>query len=120
MKQELSDLFDKTKEYVNVRTDILKLTVAEKASKAAAAIVVGGILLVCSLFVLLFFSFFAALYISESMGNSYCGFLFVGLFYLLVGLFVFLIKTNMIEKPIINKLVKILCKPNTVENENLH
>lgn len=118
MKQEISDLIDKTKEYVNVRADILKLTAAEKTSKAIAAAVVGSILLVCGLFALLFLSFFAGYYISEKMGNPAIGFLIVALFYIIVGLLIFFTKANMIEKPIINSVVKSFFKQNTDENEN--
>lgn len=114
MKQELSDLIDKTTEYLHVRADILKLTAAEKTSKAAAAAVTGGILIICFLFALLFLSFFAGYCISEKMGNSYIGFLFVALFYILIALIVFFSKANLIEKPIINRVVKSLF--NTKEN----
>ena len=118
MKQEISDLIDKTKEYVNVRAEILKLTAAEKTSKAIAAAVVGSILLVCGVFALLFLSFFAGYYISEKMGSSSIGFLMVALFYIIIGLIVFFTKANMIEKPIINSVVKSFFKQNTDENEN--
>lgn len=119
MKQEISDLIDKTKEYVKVRADIIKLTAAEKTSKAVAAIVVGSILLICSLFALLFLSFFAGFYISEKMDNSYYGFLVVALFYIIIGLIVFFTKSGMIEKPIINKVLKSFFKPNTDENNEI-
>ena len=118
MKQEISDLIDKTKEYVNVRADIIKLTAAEKTSKAIASAVVGSILLVCSLFALLFLSFFAGYFISEKMDNSYSGFLIVALFYIIVGLIVFFTKANLIEKPIINKVVKSFFDPKPENNEN--
>lgn len=117
MKQEISDLIDKTKEYIDVRTDIIKLTAAEKTSKAVAAAVVASILLVCGLFALLFLSFFAGYYISERMGSS-VGFLIVALFYIVVGLIVFFTKATMIEKPIINSVVKSFFKQNTDDNEN--
>jgi hypothetical protein len=118
MKQEISDLIDKTKEYVSVRADIIKLTAAEKTSKAVAAAVVGSILMVCSLFALLFLSFFAGYLISEKMDNSYIGFLFVALFYIAVALIVYFTKANLIEKPIINGIIKSFFKPNIQENEN--
>jgi len=105
MKQEASDLVDKLKEYISVRLDILKLTAADGVSNGIAKAVVGSVLLVLSLFFILFLSFAVGFYISDRMDNSYSGFFFVTLFYLIVAVIVFLSRKS-IEKPIINGVIK--------------
>ena len=105
MKQEAGDLVDKIKEYISVRLDILKLTAADGVSNGIAKAVVGSILLVLSLFVVLFLSLAVAFYISDQMDNSYSGFFFVTLFYLIVAAIVYFSRAK-IEKPIINGVIK--------------
>lgn len=105
MKQEASDLIDKLKEYISVRLDILKLTAADGVSNGIAKAIVGSILLVLSLFFILFLSFAVGFYISDRMDNSYSGFFFVTLFYLIVAVVVYLSKSK-IEKPIVNSVIK--------------
>lgn len=118
MKQEASDLVDKLKEYIQVRLDILKLTATDGISNGIAKAVVGSILLVLSLFFILFLSFSVGFYISDRMDNSYSGFFFVTLFYLLVAVIVFLSRKS-IEKPIVDGIIKsfLATKPDE-KNEN--
>ena len=118
MKQEVTDLVDKVKEYIGVRLDIVKLSAADGVSNGVAKAVVGSILLLLSLFFLLFLSLAVGFYISDRMDNDYSGFFFVTLFYLLLAVIIYLSRKS-IEKPIINGIIKSILGPKPQEkNEN--
>ena len=77
-----------------------------------------AVLGILSLFFLLFLSLAVGFYISDRMDNSYSGFFFVTLFYLLVAVIVYLSRKS-IERPVVNGIIKsfLATKPEE-KNEN--
>jgi len=105
---QVQHLAEELKTYVNVRIDIVKLTVAETASKMVAdtaATIISGV-------VFLFFLFFAsvglALFLSSVIGNSYSGFLLVAALYLILGFLIWFLREKWIRMPVMNAIIKQL------------
>ena len=104
----LQHLTEEMKEYVNVRIDLVKLNLAEKASSIAA----DTMAIFISAMIFLFFLFFAstglALFLSGIIGKSYSGFLIVAGLYLILGLVIWFARGKLIQIPIMNSIIRQL------------
>jgi len=106
--EKIETLADQIKEYVNTRLEQLKLSVAEKVSKAIAVIIAFFVI------VLVFFLFFvllcgaAAWVIGEWLQSIWLGFLIVSGFVFLIGIIMWLTKGRWLRKSIINQLTEVM------------
>jgi hypothetical protein len=104
--QKVENLAEHIKEYVNTRISIIKLGIAEKASKLIAWIIAGVFLLFILLFFLVFLSLSAAHGIGDALGKPYLGFLIVGGFYLVLALFVWWLREKLLRIPLMNAMIR--------------
>lgn len=114
-------VFDTVKEYLNVRKDLALLKVADKVSHSIAVSVGVLVISILVIFSLLFFSVAIGLLIAEKTGNACLGFSIVAGFYVLATLLVFLTRKSMIERPLIDFLIKQILKERNkaiYENQN--
>lgn len=103
-----NNLKEQLTEYVDLKIEITKLTIYEKSAKVAAVFSSVLVISFLTLFFFLFVFLAAAIWIGDMLGNRSLGFLIVACFYFLL-LFVFLmIRKNVIEKRIIDKVIEIL------------
>lgn len=109
-KTHVENLLSHTKEYINTKMDIVKLTAIDKGSNAisAAAVYIG--LAVISFFFLVFLSIGAALGISSALDSSYAGFLIVAAVYLLLGILLYAMQDKWVKTPIVNAIIKSFFK----------
>lgn len=112
-EQQLKDagLFERVKEYIQLRTRLAVLLTAEKVAEFYAGLASSLILLLCLLMAFLFGSLALAFYLSEVFNNTWCGFLCVTGLYLLIALIVQIIKKKLIEKPLMDSTVKKIFAP---------
>jgi len=105
---KVEELADTVKEYVNARIDAVKLTLAEKSSAIIANTIAG--LIVAGVFTLfiVFGSIALALGLGEYFGKTWAGFLFVAVFYLVIGIIVWLARVKLIRLPLMNAFIKQL------------
>ena len=102
------ELAEHVKEYVNNRMDAVKLTTAEKTSKLAA-IVIASVVVGLFFFSFLFFASTALAFVfSRITGELWLGFLIVAGIYLLLGIFIWLMKDRLLQIPIMNALLQQL------------
>lgn len=111
----MEELLEKIKEYIDTRIKLGKLVAIEKGSSILADIITTLLVVLFLVAAFLFLSIGLGLYLSELIGNTYGGFLIVGLFYFLIALIVFLTKDKFIEKSIINGIIKKIFKREGVE-----
>jgi Putative Actinobacterial Holin-X, holin superfamily III len=94
------------KEYVNIRIDAVKLSTAEKISKAMA----GALAFVVVIQLLALFAVFAGIALAfafaEWTGKFYWGFLIMAGIYLLLGLIIWLAKEKLLRIPLMNALLR--------------
>jgi len=96
------------RQYLENRWNLFLLNTSDKASgliSSVASILLIGVSMV---FVLLFLSVGAAIWIGSSTGNSSVGFLYVGLFYLVVSIILLVSRKQLIKIPVINKMINAL------------
>ncbi len=106
----LEQIVNEIKEYINLRTELLKLEITERSSVIGASIFSVLIVVVLILFFLFLGSIGLSIYLSEFVGNSYAGFLIVAGGYLLLGLILFLGRKKLIEEPLRDKIIRKLTR----------
>jgi len=115
---QVQHLAEELKAYVNLRIDLVKLTIAETASKMiadTAATIISGLVF---LFVLFFASVGLALFLSSVIGNSYSGFLLVAGLYLILGFLIWFLREKWIRIPLMNAIIKQLFSENGKNGKN--
>ena len=110
--QKLSDNFteisENVKEYIRLRTDLLKLTLTEKLSMILSALFITVILFLVFLFVCMFVSIAFIFWFRAHAGTLYGGALIVAGFYLLVGAVVYIMRNRLFIDPLVSQISKTL------------
>ena len=96
------------KEYINNRTDQLKLTAAEKTAVLVSLLMAAMIIAVFFVFAVLFLAIALSVYMGEVFGALYYGFLFTAAVILVLGMIVWIFRKQMIQYPLMNALLKHL------------
>lgn len=116
-KPELDDLINEVKDYLETRRKLGKLKAIDKGSQIAASSVTVLFLVVISSLVLIFISIAGALALSDALGKNYAGFLLVSLFYLLLGIILYIKRDSWIRDPIVNTLIQNFFKDSKHEDK---
>lgn len=104
----VEELFQKLKEYADVRLELFKLKSINKASGFMSSVITIVILIILFSAVILCVTIGAALLIGKWIGNSYSGFFIVGGIYLIAGLVIYSMRNKLIKIKVSNKLIKEL------------
>jgi hypothetical protein len=84
------------------------LETADKASSTISKMASFAIIAVSMIFVLLFLSIGAAIWIGHAYGETSMGFLIIGLFYLLVTLVIYVGRNTIIKVPVVNSILNAI------------
>lgn len=109
-KTHVENLFTHTREYLDTRINIIKLTAVDKGSSAVSSAAVYLALAVISFLFLVFLSIGAALAISSALESSYTGFLIVAGIYLILGILLYVMQDKWVKTPIVNAMIKSFFK----------
>ena len=102
----LEELFQKLKDYADVRMDLLKLKSINKISNFMSSVITMQILVILFLGVLFCITIGASLLIGEWVGKTYGGFFIVGGIYCIIGLVLYVNRGKWIKTRVSNKLIK--------------
>jgi Putative Actinobacterial Holin-X, holin superfamily III len=106
--RKIESLLEQVKDYVNTRAAQLKLSIAEKLSKAVADMVaklIAGLVFLAFLF---FGSIAAAIALGQWLGKLWLGFLLVAGFFLVVGILIWKTRNRVLRIPLMNSLLEKL------------
>jgi hypothetical protein len=106
------------REYVNNRTDQLKLTAAEKTAALVSLLIAAVVIAVFFVFAVLFLAIALSVYMGEVFGALYYGFLFTAAVILFFGVIVWMFRKQMIQYPLMNGLLKQLFAQEEEEEED--
>lgn len=106
------------REYVNNRTDQLKLTAAEKTAALVSLLIAAVVIAVFFVFAVLFLAIALSVYMGEVFGALYYGFLFTAAVILFFGVIVWMFRKQMIQYPLMNGLLKQLFAQEEQEEED--
>ena len=105
---KIEHLVHLAKEYVSLRIHLTELKLGNKSSLLASSLITISILFMIAFFFVLVLTVGLALWIGDSLGQSYLGFLIMAGFYLVVGLVLFIFRNKWIKEPVNNLIVKEL------------
>lgn len=109
-KNKFESIVQHFREYLEIKWKILVLDSSDKASSIASSLVSIILISAMMLFVILFLSIGAAFWIGDLYGSTSTGFLYVGLFYLVVSIILIVFKDALIKTPVSNKLLQALSR----------
>jgi len=98
------------KQYIQQRLLLIRLLAAEKVSRMAAAIITAVFVVLVGLFLLIFVSITAGLWLGDITGSLTTGFGIVALFYLLVFLFLIFFMKKILQNFFVNKFIELFHK----------
>jgi len=104
----VEELFQKIKEYADVRLNLFKLKSINKFAGFMSLAITLIILIIIFSIILLCITVGAALVIGEWVGKIYYGFFIVGGIYLIIGLVIYSMRDKLIKTKISNKLIREL------------
>ena len=99
MSGALGDTIDKLKEYIEIKTEQVKLKVLAQVAKVASNAIALATILVFSFFLVFFLSFGIAHLLNEVLESTFWGFLIIAGFYLLLVIVILLL----MQKGVIQK-----------------
>lgn len=108
IKDELGDIKSNSEEFITSSLNYYRLwgfKVSVKASSIFMTIILLSLFLMMAM---LFLSLFAAYAIGESLGYKPFGFLIVGAVYIVFTIIVYLLRKQLVEKPLLKKLSEII------------
>lgn len=116
-KDLINNFIDHAEEYIKTRQEYSKLLAVQKGSNALSSAIT--LLIIFSIFLcfFLFVSVTIAFLIAEYSGKNSIGFGAVGLFYLLVGVVIYIGKDRLIKIPLMNSLIKNMLKDASDEED---
>lgn len=116
-KSYITEMRKELHEYVNLRIEVLKLTIYEKSAKVTAAMASALVIAFLVLFLLLFVFLAASNWFGQMLDNTAAGYGLVALFYLVL-LFIFLmVRKKYFEQPIIDKMIDVLIEDDDEQNK---
>lgn len=104
--RKIGDITDTLKEYIDVRLDSIKLSVAETVSTVIANIMAGLFVVFFLLFFLVFAGIALALIIGEITGHNWMGFLILSGIYFLLAVALWKLRRKFIQLPVMNALIE--------------
>lgn len=103
-----NDLKDSASVYIEQKIELGKLTAIDKGSKLGAKFISGLVLGVLAFFTMLFISLMLAYYFSQLFQSYFAGFGAIASLYFVLFMIVLLARKQLIEKPIINGIIKTI------------
>jgi uncharacterized membrane protein len=107
---KVEELAGSVKDYVNTRIESIKLNAAEKSSFVIANAVAGVVVAIMFIFFLGLASIGLSIVLGEWIGKMWAGFVIVALFFLFIGIIVWLARGKLIRLPVMNALIQQLFK----------
>ncbi len=99
-------LFERTKDYVETRSDLFKLKAIKKSAEVGSSIISKVIIgSVFSIF-LLMLNFGIAFWLGVLLDSTYLGFFALAGFYLIVGLVIYSNRKKLLRSPIADSIIK--------------
>ncbi|HET7116496.1 MAG TPA: hypothetical protein VFI29_08400 [Hanamia sp.] len=104
----IEELFDKLKDYGNIRLELLRLKTIKKVSGTLSGLMVSVILIVISSLVLFCVTMGLALLLGAWLGKLYLGFFIMAGVYIVIGLIFYSGRNKFVKTAVSDKIVKEL------------
>jgi hypothetical protein len=108
-------LLDGTEEYFKTQQELIKLIALQKMSAVAGGLFSSIVIFLLFLFVVVFASISMAYFIAVYTGKPYLGFAVIAFFYLIAGLITYSKRKSLLEKPVMNAMIRNFFKEGSHE-----
>ena len=108
ISENINNLTENVRDYVNLRLDLARLTLTEKMAQLISLFLISVIFFIMGMFLLLFLSMAFVFWFGNDVGPAWLGALIVVAFYVVLGLFVYMRRYQLFLNPLVSKLTKIL------------
>lgn len=105
---QLEALYNEIKQYVELKTEIVKLDTTEKLTLLLSKLILTIVLILLGAMALFYFSFMVVYAIDSYLHNLVQSFAIVGGILLIISLWVYCMRRRLIVQPIVNYLGKLL------------
>ena len=116
ISDNISQLSENVRDYVNLRIDLAKLTLTEKIARLASFFLIAVIFFILAMFLLLFLSMAFVFWFGNDIGPAWLGALIITAVYILGGVLIFVKRHQFFINPLVTHLSKILMEDKD-ENE---
>ena len=116
ISDNLSELNDNVKDYIQLRINLIKIEFTEKAAKLSSAIMMTLLYFIIVICVLVFLSIAFIFAFREYIGPGWIAALIVSGFYIFLGFMIFLLRYKLFIDPLASLLSKIILEGDD-ENE---
>ena len=107
---KIGDLKESFKQYVNTNFELKKLEAIEAGSVIEARMISKFLVGLAIILFVFFSSFCLGFYLSFRLGDYYTGFAIIAGFYFFLSLFLLLVRKKLIEKPLLDSIIRKLFK----------
>ncbi|MEO6582799.1 MAG: phage holin family protein [Ferruginibacter sp.] len=108
--ESFQTLFDKSKDYVETRIELIKLKAIDRSADVVSSSVSVAVMVIAFLFFFIIFNIGLALLLGELLGKTYYGFFIVAAIYLITGLLFKSFGDKWIKTPVSTIIIKKLFK----------
>lgn len=116
ISDNISQLSENVRDYVNLRIDLAKLTLTEKIARLASFFLIAVIFFILAMFLLLFLSMAFVFWFGNDIGPAWLGALIITAVYILGGVLIYVKRHQFFINPLVTHLSKILMEDKD-ENE---
>jgi membrane protein insertase Oxa1/YidC/SpoIIIJ len=102
----VEELFQKLKDYAEVRMQLFKLKAINRVSGLMSSFVSVIILIILFSMAIIFISIAVALLIGEWLGHNYYGFFIVAAIYVIIGLIIYTMRDKLIKGKVASSMIK--------------
>jgi len=117
ISENLSELTDNAKSYIQFRLNILKLDLTERLARLISSLLMSVIYFVVFICILVFLSITFILLFRDFIGPAWLAALIVTVFYVLVAVGIFLFRYRLFINPVISVLSKIILEDDAEEKK---
>src|SRR5947208_13634729 len=103
-KSKIDSLASHTKQYAEETLNLLLLNLYEKISRMVSGATAAIIFAAFGVLVLLFASIGLSIWIGRLLGGTFMGFFIVAIFYLLIAVFLYVMRDKWIRLPVVNSV----------------
>jgi len=107
---KIEEIITHSKDLITTQIELYKLEIVEKSALVISSLILLLIGIIFFLLFLIFIGISFAYLISNYLQSNVLGFFIVGMFFLLINIFIFIKRNTFIRMPIINYILKVIFK----------
>ncbi len=109
----LDGLLNKSKKYIDTNIELYKLIALDKSTDVISSLIYRLIIFIVFTVFTVMFNIGIAYWLGEILGHVSYGFFIVAGFYLILALFIYLFKEQLVKRPISEILIGLILKNDT-------